>query len=244
MSASPDKSGPLGTLVYTDRTALASAMALTLNHGAFLARATGDSSAALDLISEWKPGVVILDIDAPGGARVLESLRVARNSATALPVVALTRHVDLTSKLKIFESGVDDVLTLPFEPEELLARVLAVVRRAYRSMEIQFKSLTIDDLEIDIVRRRVLFHGHDVHLTRLELALLYVLAANRGQTLSRDEIATQLWGVDYVASSNVIDRHIRELRIKLQNSWRRPRYIFTVPGKGYRFARATRTRAS
>lgn len=215
-------------------------MALTLNHGAFIARTTGDASAARDLLNEWQPKVVILDVDAPGGEPLLDTLRENGEAAPLVPVIAITGRTDLSSKLKIFESGVDDVLTLPFEPEELLARVLALVRRAYRAVQVQLKTLTIDDLEIDIVNRRVLFHGHDVHLTRLELAMLYLLAANRGETLSRDEIATQLWGADYVANSNVIDRHIRELRIKLKNDWRRPRYIFTVPGRGYRFARPPR----
>jgi len=79
----------------------------------------------------------------------------------------------------------------------------------------------------------------ELHLTGLEQSLLYLLAANAGQVLSRDEILDALWGVDFVADSNVVDRHIRNLRIKLQNGWRRPRYIATVPGRGYRFVPTT-----
>jgi DNA-binding response OmpR family regulator len=74
-----------------------------------------------------------------------------------------------------------------------------------------------------------------LHLTGLEQALLYLLAANAGQVVSRDEILDALWGVDYVVESNVVDRHVRSLRAKLQNDWRHPRFIATVPGKGYRF---------
>ena len=91
------------------------------------------------------------------------------------------------------------------------------------------------DLEIDILHRRVRVDGQDLHLTPLELSLLYLLAANAGRVLTRDEILDGLWGGDYVAESNVIDRQIRNLRAKLQDDWRRPRYIATVPGKGYRF---------
>src|SRR5688500_8273334 len=91
------------------------------------------------------------------------------------------------------------------------------------------------ELEIDILHRRVRVDGRDEHLTPLELSLLYLLAANAGRVVTRDEILDHLWGVDFVAESNVVDRHVRSLRVKLQNDWRRPRYIATVPGKGYRF---------
>lgn len=91
------------------------------------------------------------------------------------------------------------------------------------------------ELEIDVLRRRVRVDDHDLHLTPLELSLLYLLATNAGRVLTRDEILDELWGGDYVAESNVIERQIRKLRAKLQDDWRRPRYIATVPGKGYRF---------
>ena len=95
--------------------------------------------------------------------------------------------------------------------------------------------LRLGELEIDILNRIVRAGGHELHLTSLEQSLLYLLAANAGRLLTRDEILDHLWGVDYVAESNVVDRHVRNLRAKLQNDWRRPRYIATVPGKGYRF---------
>ncbi len=69
----------------------------------------------------------------------------------------------------------------------------------------------------------------------MEQSLLYLLAANAGKLLRRDEILDQLWGADYVVESNVVDRHIRNLRVKLQDGWRDPRYIATIPGQGYRF---------
>jgi len=91
------------------------------------------------------------------------------------------------------------------------------------------------ELEVDILHRRVRVDGQDVHLTPLELSLLYLLAANAGRILTRDDILDHLWGHDYAADSNVVDRQIRTLRAKLQDDWRRPRYIATVPGKGYQF---------
>ena len=95
--------------------------------------------------------------------------------------------------------------------------------------------IRFEELEIDVLHRRVRVDGHDLHLTPLELSLLYLLATNAGRVLTRDEILDDLWGGNYVVESNVIDCQIRKLRAKLQDDWRRPRYIATVPGKGYRF---------
>jgi two-component system, OmpR family, alkaline phosphatase synthesis response regulator PhoP len=95
--------------------------------------------------------------------------------------------------------------------------------------------IRIGEMEIDVLHRRVRVDGQDLHLTPLELSLLYLLAANPGRILTRDEILDHLWGGDFAAESNVVDRQIRTLRAKLQDDWRRPRYIATVPGKGYRF---------
>ena len=90
-------------------------------------------------------------------------------------------------------------------------------------------------LEIDILKRTVRAGTSELHLTSLEQSLLYLLAANAGRLVTREEILDTLWGVDYVAESNVVDRQIRNLRARLQDDWRQPRFIATVPGRGYRF---------
>jgi DNA-binding response OmpR family regulator len=95
--------------------------------------------------------------------------------------------------------------------------------------------LRLGELEIDILHRSVGIGGHELQLTSLEQSLLYLLAANAGRLVTRDEILDHVWGVDFISESNVVDRHVRNLRVKLQNDYRRPRYIATVPGKGYRF---------
>jgi DNA-binding response OmpR family regulator len=95
--------------------------------------------------------------------------------------------------------------------------------------------IKLGELEIDILNRTVRAGTSELHLTSLEQSLLYLLAANAGRVVSREEILDTLWGVDYVAESNVVDRHIRNLRARLQNDWRQPRFIATVPGRGYRF---------
>jgi DNA-binding response OmpR family regulator len=167
---------------------------------------------------------------------MLDRLGYAASSAPVrVPVVALTRRGDLRAKLAAFEQGVDDILSVPFSPEELVARILAVLRRAYPEAAALRPVLRLGALEIDLLNRRVRAGESTLHLTSLELSLLYLLAANAGRLLTRDEILDHLWGVDYAAESNVVDRHVRNLRAKLRDDWRRPRYIATVAGRGYRF---------
>jgi len=95
--------------------------------------------------------------------------------------------------------------------------------------------LRLGEIEIDILHRQVRAGTSELHLSGLEQSLLHLLAANTGQLVTRDQILDALWGTDYVAESNVVDRHVRNLRAKLQDDWRKPRFIETVPGKGYRF---------
>jgi DNA-binding response OmpR family regulator len=126
-------------------------------------------------------------------------------------------------------------MTSPFAPEELLARVIALLRRSYSEMVAFTPVIRLGELEIDILHRLVRAGNHELRLTPLEQCLLYLLAANAGRLVTREEILDTLWGVDYAAESNVVDRQVRNLRARLQNDWRRPRYIQTVPGSGYRF---------
>jgi DNA-binding response OmpR family regulator len=169
------------------------------------------------------------------GDTMLEHLAAALPRVARLPVIALTRRGDLATTLAAFAWGVDDVLVAPYAPEELVARALAVMRRAYGGAVAFTPVLRLGALEIDILRRRVTAGGRALHLTALEQSLLYLLAANAGKLLTRDQILDYLWGADHAAESNVVDRHVRNLRTKLADDWQRPRYIATVPGRGYRF---------
>jgi two-component system, OmpR family, KDP operon response regulator KdpE len=221
-------------LLVIDQLLLAQYVALTLSHGIALTRVAQRTEEALAAVTSWQPHLVIIDMDLARGA-ILEQLGYTTPSPERLPAIALTRRGDLQTKLSAFDHGMDDILTVPFSPEELVARMLAVLRRAYHEQVAFAPVLRLGDLEIDILNRLVRIHGKDLHLTAVEQSLLYLLAANAGQLLTRDEILDQLWGADYVAESNVVDRHIRNLRIKLQDGWKHPRYIATIPGRGYRF---------
>jgi len=207
---------------------------MTLNHGVYTTREVTAPAEIATALAEWRPhlALVDMDLDGPGVLAFLGSTPVG---GVRLPVIGLTRRGDLKTKLQAFEAGVDDILTVPFAPEELLARVIALVRRAYSDAVTFTPVIKIGDLEIDILNRTVRAGTSELHLTSLEQSLLYLLAANAGRVVSREEILDTLWGVDYVAESNVVDRQIRNLRARLQDDWREPRFIATVPGRGYRF---------
>jgi DNA-binding response OmpR family regulator len=226
--------GPARALLIVDELVLADVVRLALKHGHYNTSVAGNEDEATAAIRDWQPHLLVLDMDAAGSG-ILERLASARREHAPLPVIALTRRGDLKAKLSAFDRGVDDILTVPFSPEEFVARVLAIMRRAYREAVVFTPLLRLGDLEIDILNRRVRAGDADLHLTALELSLLYLLAANAGRLLTRDQILDHLWGPDYVAESNVVDRHIRNLRIKLEDHHRRSRYIATVPGQGYRF---------
>jgi DNA-binding response OmpR family regulator len=151
------------------------------------------------------------------------------------PALGLTRRGDLKTKLRAFDLGVDDILTMPFAPEELLARSVVITRRATGVGLPLIPTITLGAIEIDILSREVRTGTSIIHLSGIEQSLLYVLASCGGRVVSRDEILDTIWGTDFVAESNIVDRHIRSLRIKLRDDYRHPRFIATVPGLGYRF---------
>jgi DNA-binding response OmpR family regulator len=226
--------GPARVLLMLDRPVTVELIKLTLNHGVYLTQVVTTAPSAATGLHEWQPHLLILDMDLDAG-EVLQQVGASAGGGARLPVIGLTRRGDLKSKLAAFDAGVDDILTIPFAPEELLARVIALMRRSYSDAITFTPVIKLGELEIDILNRTVRAGTSELHLTSLEQSLLYLLAANAGRVVTREEILDALWGTDYVAESNVVDRQIRNLRARLQNDWRQPRFIATIPGRGYRF---------
>lgn len=229
---------PARVLLVVDQPALAQTMTFALDHVPCLAQVVATVEAAVTALRDWQPHLAVINMDLADGTMLAE-LGYTTPSADRIPAVALTRRGDMKTTLWAFEQGIDDLLTVPFCPEEFVARVLVVLRRTYRAAVAFTPVLHLGELEIDILSRSVRINGHELPLTSLEQSLLYLLAANAGRLLTRDEILNHLWGTDFVSESNIVDRHIRNLRIKLQNDYRTPRYIATIPGKGYRFLPVT-----
>jgi DNA-binding response OmpR family regulator len=226
--------GPVRVLLVLDQPLLVQLAKLTLNHGVYDTRSAATTAEALAAIGSWQPHIVLLSMDLEDPP-IMRQISAGAAGGARVPVIGLTRRGDLKSKLAAFEAGVDDILTIPFAPEELLARVIAVVRRSYSDAVTFTPVIKLGELEIDILNRTVRAGTSELHLTSLEQSLLYLLAANAGRVVTREEILDTLWGADYVAESNVVDRQIRNLRTRLQDDWRQPRFIATVPGRGYRF---------
>jgi DNA-binding response OmpR family regulator len=234
---------PVRVLTVLEEPVLAEFVRLALSHGPFIVRAVVDQSQAIAMLDEWHPHLAIIDMD-DGHVSLLDHLTQAPPPLEHIPSIALTRRGDLATKLTAFEHGVDDILSVPFSPEELLARALAIMRRTYGTAIAFTPTIRLGKLEIDILNRRVRAGHRKLRLTSLEESLLYLLAANAGRLVTREQILDNLWGVDHAASSNVVDRHVRNLRTKLHDDWRRPRYIATVPGRGYRFLHAVAEESS
>jgi DNA-binding response OmpR family regulator len=223
-------------LVLHDRQLVVDLIELTLNHGLFVVRAARSLEEAESILVDWRPHMTVIDMDHDDSTALLQRLVASNNLRRSVtPVLGLTRRGDLKTKLKAFDLGVDDILTMPFSPEELLARSIVITRRATGADRPIIPTITLGEMEIDIVNRQVRAGNSVVHLSGIEQSLVYLLASRAGRVVTRDEILDAIWGTDFVAESNIVDRHVRSLRIKLQNDYRHPRFIATVPGKGYRF---------
>ena len=229
--------GAARVLLVLTQPALADLITLTLTHGVYATRVAACVHDAVGLLEEWHPHLVVFDGEVDDGA-VLKLIRTRSASGLRLPSICLTWRGNLQSKLEAFGAGADDILTVPFAPEELLARVLALLRRSYSDAVTLTPLIKIGELEIDILHRTVRAGAAELHLTALEQSLLYLLASNAGRVVSREEILDTLWGGDYIAESNVVDRQIRNLRLRLRDDWKRPRFIATVPGRGYQFVQS------
>jgi two-component system, OmpR family, alkaline phosphatase synthesis response regulator PhoP len=223
-------------LVLHDRALIVDLIQLTLNHGLFVVRAATSLGEAEKILDEWRPHMTVVDMDHDDSTALLQRLGASNTlSRSVTPVLGLTRRGDLKTKLRAFDLGVDDILTVPFSPEELLARAIVVTRRATGADRPIVPTITLGEIEIDIVNRQVRAGNSVVHLSGIEQSLLYLLASRGGRVVTREEILDAIWGTDFVAESNIVDRHVRSLRIKLQNDYRHPRFIATVAGEGYRF---------
>jgi two-component system KDP operon response regulator KdpE len=192
--------------------------------------ATGEE--AVVVAADGRTDVVLLDLGLPGvdGVDTLRRIR----SFSDVPVVVLTARDRQGDKVTALDAGADDYVTKPFDTEELLARIRAVLRRVPQA-NLQAPVVVVDDLEIDLAQRQVRSAGAPVHLTRTELALLEQLTRNPGKLLTHEFLLRQVWGQGYGSESNYLRVYIGQLRRKLGDDAANPRLIVTEPGIGYRW---------
>jgi two-component system KDP operon response regulator KdpE len=219
-------------LVVEDDAALRRALRTSLRARDLDVREAVTGEEAIVAVADGGTDVVLLDLGLPGldGIDALRRIR----SFSSVPVVVLTARDRQSDKVSALDAGADDYVTKPFDTEELLARVRAVLRRVPHA-HTRPPVITVDDLEIDLVLRQVRRGGDPVHLTRTELSLLELLATNPGKLLTHEYLLRQVWGRGYGSESNYLRVYVGQLRQKLGDDATNPRLILTEPGIGYRW---------
>ncbi|MBF0707568.1 response regulator transcription factor [Alkalihalobacillus hwajinpoensis] len=206
-------------------------MKLELEHEGYDVTTARDGEEAMARFQEKEWSVILLDWMIPK----LDGLEVCRRirKTSSVPIIILTARDYVGDKILGLDRGADDYITKPFEIEELLARIRAVLRRAQSQSKQQDEDkLTIANLEVNVKSRRVVRENNEIELTQREFDLLVFLMKHEGEALSREWLLSAVWGYDFVGETNVVDVYIRYLRNKLDRDYE-PMLIHTVRGIGY-----------
>ncbi|MBD8004600.1 response regulator transcription factor [Bacillus norwichensis] len=230
-------------LVVEDEPSIATLLQYNLEKAGFSVLTASDGTEGLKKAMEERPDLMILDLMLPGmdGMDVCKTLRQEKVNT---PILMLTARGDEFDKVLGLELGADDYLTKPFSPREVVARVKAILRRT-KSFE---ESSTVTDkapepvVELGQVtiypeRYEALLDGDKLELTPKEFELLLYLASNEGKVLSRTQLLDAIWNYDFIGDSRIVDVHISNLREKIEEDTRHPRYIKTIRGFGYKMER-------
>ncbi|MFN3285184.1 MAG: winged helix-turn-helix domain-containing protein [bacterium] len=222
-------------LVVEDDLDLAEPLQEGLSQHGFRPVHVRDGRAALDVLARETVDVVVLDVMLPDvdGFSVCREIR----RRSDVPVLMLTARGHELDRVTGLEVGADDYVTKPFSLRELVARLRAILRRRELDRGASpgpADRLTVGEVTLDRLARRVWRGGKVVELRPREFQLLEVLMSAAGQALSRRELLDRVWGPDWVGDPRTVDVHVRWLREKLESDPSRPRYIHTVRGYGYR----------
>jgi two-component system, OmpR family, KDP operon response regulator KdpE len=196
---------------------------------------TAESGAqALELLDDQRPELIVLDVMMPAmdGFEALRRIRTAHDT----PVILLTARAGDADKLRGLQGGADDYVTKPFNPDELSARVAAVLRRSATSPNSPASSqvLAYPGVEIDLERRKVVVGGEEVRLSRTEWELLSQLAANAGRVMLHGELLSRIWGPEFRSEVHYLRTWVSRLRAKIESRDETPQIFSTFPGIGYR----------
>lgn len=218
-------------LVVDDEAGILRLMKLELSAQGFRVVTANDGETAVRLAEEHRPDAVLLDVMMPGlsGLEVMRRLRERSN----VPVLLVTAKDKDTDKVRGLELGADDYIVKPFNPDELGARVRAVLRRMV-AQDVEHV-IRVSDVEIDLNRRLVKKTGEPVALTRTEWLLLQHLAANAGKVMLNTELLTKVWGPEYRDDLQYLRVWVSRLRAKLEDTPSTPTIIKTLQGIGYMF---------
>ena len=220
---------PSRILVVDHDHAIAEMVGIVLRGKGFDVVTAPDGASALDAFDRVGPDLVLLDLMLPGmdGIEVCRELR----RRSGVPVIMLTARSDTSDVVEGLEAGADDYLTKPFEPDELVARIRARVRRAAAPTT---ERLSIGDLRIDVDGHEVRRGDRVIPLTPLEFDLLVQLARKPWQVFTREALLRDVWGYRHSADTRLVNVHVQRLRSKVEKDVEHPRVILTVRGVGYR----------
>lgn len=220
-------------LVVDDNAKIVEVLSAYLQSEGFEVRTAADGPSAVESVAEQRPDIALLDIMLPGIDGIELTRRFQREHD--LPVILVTAKTEEIDRLIGLEVGADDYVSKPFSPREVVARVKAVLRRVDGS-HVPDVPMTMDvgELHIDNERREVLVEGSPVDLTRTEFELLATMAAHPGRVYGRLQLLEAVSGDAFEGYERTIDAHIKNLRKKLGDDPRNPRYVRTVFGVGYK----------
>jgi phosphate regulon transcriptional regulator PhoB len=196
-----------------------------------------DGEQALKLLQREKPNLVILDLMLPGlsGMELCKLLR-QRSETAKLPILMLTAKASEADRIVGLEMGADDYLAKPFSPREMVARVRAILRRSESKPTTETApAYDKGSLKIDFSTYEVFVRGKPVKLTLKEFELLRFLVLNPSRVLNRDQLLDRVWGGETFVTPRTVDVHIRRLRKAVEKDDRKPKWILTVRGVGYKF---------
>lgn len=232
-------------LVVEDEQSIATLLQYNLKQAGFEVLTAPDGDEGLRKAVELKPDLILLDLMLPkkDGMEVCKELRMQR---VQTPIIMLTAKEDEFDKVLGLELGADDYMTKPFSPREVIARVKAVLRRsktteASRIEEMQTtdstseKTYQIGDLHVYPERFEVSLEGKELEFTPKEFELLVYLLDNKNRVLTRDQLLSAVWHYDFAGDTRIVDVHISHLRDQIEENSRKPKYIKTIRGLGYKF---------
>jgi DNA-binding response OmpR family regulator len=220
-------------LIVDDEPRIAEIARDYLENAGFSVTTAATGADALKTIQRAPPDLIVLDLALPG----MDGLDVARavRRDSNVPIIMLTARVEESDKLVGLELGADDYITKPFSPRELVARVRAVMRRTESAAE-RSDVLRVGDLVLDLPRMKTTIRGRSVDLTTTEFQLLATLARHPGRVFTRAQLLDAMRGIAVESFERAIDAHVKNIRRKIEADPRRPRYVLTVYGIGYKCA--------
>jgi two-component system KDP operon response regulator KdpE len=221
-------------LVVDDEPAIVRLVRAKLQADGYAVATAGRGEEALAWLEDQRPDLIVLDVMMPG-IDGFETLRRIRRESQ-VPVILLTARSADADKLRGLDAGADDYVVKPFNPDELAARVAAVLRRTGSVAPAGGRAiLRYPGLEIDLERRRVLVRGEEARLSKTEWELLSQLAGNAGRVLLHGELLTRIWGPEFRDEAHYLRTWVSRLRAKILVDPTTPPVITTFPGIGYRF---------